>query len=596
MHPITDTLCPGCFAETGHTNPCPHCGYDETAQRATFLLPHRTLLAGQFLVGRVLGKPGGFGVTYLGWDLSLATRVAIKEYLPRDLVGRATDCTTIAPHAGDEDAQFRVGLEQFLREARTLAQIEHPNIVRVRHFFETNGTAYLVMDYYRGLSLAEFLERQGGRLPEEQARAILLPILDGLRAVHAKGFLHRDIKPQNIYLAGTESGGARPVLLDFGAARQAAGEHSRSLSVMLTPGYAPFEQYHRKGRQGPWTDIYGAAAVLYHLVTGEAPPEATERRDGTPLRPAVDFGVSRALSDLLTQALSMAPELRPESVQAFQARLALSANREPPATRNPVAATGGAVSALGQTMAPSQASGQTSVRRSGAGHQPAEIPWRRRPVVLAGGVTLLVLCGWFIGHTVQHNALQRQRHEADERAFALAKGADTAAAYSAYLETCAAGGCGHRFEAEDRLADLTTEAARATAAAEAAKRLRAPEAADPARAEPAAQPAPAAEAEAAKAAEKARAADAERASRIEAAAERLQAAKQAILEWQAREEQEAAQRLKALEEQDRADRAERERATNAERIRGDTCATWRSFYERERTDYNRSMMERSCRQ
>ena len=103
------------------------------------------------------------------------------------------------------------------------------------------------MDYYQGLSLAEYLDQFGGRLPEDQAKQLMLPILDGLRAVHAKDFLHRDIKPQNIYLARLDSGGVRPILLDFGAARQAMGEHSRSLSVVLTPGYAPFEQYHRKG-------------------------------------------------------------------------------------------------------------------------------------------------------------------------------------------------------------------------------------------------------------------------------------------------------------------------------------------------------------
>ncbi|MCG6861053.1 MAG: protein kinase [Chromatiaceae bacterium] len=156
-------------------------------------------------------------------------------------------------------------------EARTLARLDYPNIVRVRQFFEANGTAYLVMDYYEGISLAEHLEKlgQNGRLSEDSAKRLVLPILDGLRTVHAKGFLHRDVKPQNIYLAHTDSGGVRPILLDFGAARQAMGERSRSLSVVVSAGYAPFEQYHRKGSQGPWTDICAAAAVLYRAVTGK---------------------------------------------------------------------------------------------------------------------------------------------------------------------------------------------------------------------------------------------------------------------------------------------------------------------------------------
>ncbi len=386
----TTTRCPGCFTQKGRSNPCPQCGYDETAQRATFLLPHRTLLTGQFIVGRVLGKPGGFGVTYLGWDLSLATRVAIKEYLPRDLVGRASDRATIAPHSREDDDQFRFGLDQFMREARTLAQIDHPNIVRVRQFFEANGTAYLVMDYYRGLSLAEYLEHHGGRLPEDRAWAIMIPILDGLRAVHAKGFLHRDIKPQNIYLARTESGGARPLLLDFGAARQAMGERSRSLSVVLTPGFAPFEQYHRKGRQGPWTDIYGAAAVLYLLVTGETPPEANERMAGDELKPATTFGVSPTLSDALGAALALTPEARPQTVPEFQTRLAgreARQSRSPAPTQSPV--RDGAVPA-GRPAPASPAARSVPARSATAAHSPGQ-RIRLLPILFFVGLWLIAL-------------------------------------------------------------------------------------------------------------------------------------------------------------------------------------------------------------
>ncbi|MCU0933970.1 MAG: serine/threonine protein kinase, partial [Thiobacillaceae bacterium] len=238
-------LCPGCFQEKPDVATCPHCGYDESLKRSPLVLPHHTPLnQGRYSVGRLLGKPGGFGITYLAWDERLLTRVAIKEYLPRELSGRDTDHQTVVAHSGEDAETFAFGLERFLEEARTLARLDHPNIVRVRDFFEEHGTAYLVMDYYDGLTLAEYLSRQpGGKIGEDQAIGILMPILDGLREVHAKGFLHRDIKPQNIYLTT----GNRPILLDFGAARQAMGAHSRSLSVVLSEGYAPIEQYQRKG-------------------------------------------------------------------------------------------------------------------------------------------------------------------------------------------------------------------------------------------------------------------------------------------------------------------------------------------------------------
>jgi len=321
--PNPATLCPGCFKEAGGDTPCPHCGYDEQAPRPAKTLAPRTLLHGQFLVGRVLGRPGGFGITYLGWDLGLHRRVAIKEYFPRDIAGRETDRTTVTPDSTDDAPNFQHGLEQFQTEARTLARLDHPNIVRIHQVLAAHGTAYLVMEYYPGLTLAEHLERQsGGRLPEATALALMQQILDGLRAVHAEGLLHRDIKPQNIYLAATRGGNARPVLIDFGAARQVAGERSRSLSVLLTPGYAPLEQYSRRGKQGPWTDVYAVAAVLYRMLTGLTPPDAHDRNEGEPLPPAARFGISAPVSAALDRALAMAAGERTQSVVALQQALA----------------------------------------------------------------------------------------------------------------------------------------------------------------------------------------------------------------------------------------------------------------------------------
>ncbi|MCF8210295.1 MAG: protein kinase [Rhodoferax sp.] len=316
--PATTKLCPGCFANKGLLSTCPHCGYDESFKRGTLVLPHHTLLHhGQYLIGKVLGKPGGFGITYLAFDTKLETKVAIKEYLPRDLAGRDGDHATIRAHSADDAEHFRYGLTQFLQEARTLARFDHANIVRVRNFFEENGTGYLVMDYYDGMTLADYLGQQPqGKLPEQTAINILMPILDGLREVHAKNFLHRDIKPQNVYLTT----GNRAILLDFGAARQAMSERSRSLSVVLSEGYAPYEQYHRRGEQGPWTDIYACAAVLYHAFAGEPPPPATERMTKDELSIGA-LGITATLANALRLGLAVNHKNRPQTMAAFQALL-----------------------------------------------------------------------------------------------------------------------------------------------------------------------------------------------------------------------------------------------------------------------------------
>ena len=313
-------ICPACFQETFANGTCSSCGFDEAAPQSPLLLPPGTpLMNGQYLVGKILGKPGGFGITYLGWDSQLATFVAIKEYLPREVAGRHFDRLTVSAHTSADAEHFRYGLEQFLLEARTLAQFDHPNVVRVRTFFQENGTAYLVMDYLQGNSLHDHLTTVGGRMPEKMALDTMLPILDGLREVHAKGFLHRDIKPQNIYI--TTNG--RPILLDFGTARQAMSGLNRGMTTILTPGYAPWEQYHRHGKQGAWTDIYACAATLYHLVTGSVPPEAAERVAQDALIPPAQIvpGLSPHFNAAVTQALAIDPASRPQDVATFQAAL-----------------------------------------------------------------------------------------------------------------------------------------------------------------------------------------------------------------------------------------------------------------------------------
>ena len=199
---------------------------------------------------------GSFGITYKAWDHRLQTYVALKEYLPLEFAVRETDSATVAPRSEKVTHQFQFGLKGFLEEARTLAQFRDARIVRITNFMEANGTAYLVMDYEEGESLDGLLRREQRRLEEPEVLRVMIPVLEGLCIVHRAGVLHRDVKPANIYLRAQGS----PLLLDFGAARHALGEETQNLTSIVTPGYGPFEQYQRTGKQGPWTDVYGAGA------------------------------------------------------------------------------------------------------------------------------------------------------------------------------------------------------------------------------------------------------------------------------------------------------------------------------------------------
>ena len=279
--------------------------YRNALPPGTELMEHR--------IESVLGA-GGFGLTYLAWDAHLQKRVAIKEYLPAEFALRALD-GTVVPVATQRQDDYRWGLDRFLQEARTLARFSHPHIVRVNRYFEANNTAYMVMEYEEGESLNRLLKREPYPA-EDRLRAILSPILDGLRAVHEAGFLHRDIKPSNIFLRGEAS----PVLLDFGAARHAIGG-AAAYTAVVTPGYAPIEQYSEEARQGPWSDIYAVSGVFYRAVTNENPPDAVSRlrrdRVGVMLAGARDR-YSVPLLCAIGWALEMDEGRRPQSVAQWQ--------------------------------------------------------------------------------------------------------------------------------------------------------------------------------------------------------------------------------------------------------------------------------------
>ncbi|HYI70364.1 MAG TPA: serine/threonine-protein kinase [Skermanella sp.] len=275
----------------------------------------------EYCIQKVLGH-GGFGITYLAHDQRLDRKVAIKEFMPADLAAREAGSTVI-PRSPTVEQDYNWGLDRFLKEARTLAQFSHANIVRVLTLFEANKTAYIVMCYEEGVSLGDHLKARGGTIPASELAAIAEPLLDGLDAVHKAGFLHRDIKPSNIFLRANGT----PILLDFGTARQTIGNISRSMASVLTPGYAPIEQYTAQGRQGEWTDIYGMGAVLYTCISGRAPPEAPARieahaaKEPDPLKPAAVIGrgrypapflkaIDRSLALLAKDRLQSVAELR----------------------------------------------------------------------------------------------------------------------------------------------------------------------------------------------------------------------------------------------------------------------------------------------
>ena len=286
-------------------------------------LPQGTRIR-DFEFHRVLGH-GGFGITYLGWNLALDIPVAIKEYLPTDLATREPN-GAVVPQTSQSQSDFRWGLDRFLDEARILARFQHPHIVRIHQYFEAHRTAYIAMDYVEGETLSDLLKRKG-RMVEDEVKAVLYPLLNALEVVHRADFLHRDIKPGNIVLRDKDGS---PVLLDFGAARQAVGAKSRSVTSIVTPGYAPIEQYSTKGKQGPWTDIYALGGVCYRALTGHMPDDATERMRDDPLVLAAKrchLGASKAFLSVIDWAMVVNEGDRPQSIEAW--REAMEAETSP---------------------------------------------------------------------------------------------------------------------------------------------------------------------------------------------------------------------------------------------------------------------------
>jgi len=320
------------MTDTKGKDPCPNCDAPLIFENeAPALRPRTRLHDEQYLVGKRLGR-GGFGITYLALDTGLQMRVAIKEFFPKQIAGRGTNQTQVVPNTKEYVDHYEYGLSKFLEEAQMLAHFNHRTIVPVLFFFRENNSAYFVMRYIEGKTLESHIKELQGKISEQELLKIMLRVLEGLQVLHEKSTFHRDIKPQNIYLAND----GYPLLLDFGSARQAMQDENQTLSVFFTPGYAPIEQYpsgKHPGtgniRQGAWTDIYACAATLYSCFRGsfrngllEPPLEPTDRLINTnalpPIHTVSKTKLSAPVANAIMAGLELYSEHRPQSVSEFQ--------------------------------------------------------------------------------------------------------------------------------------------------------------------------------------------------------------------------------------------------------------------------------------
>jgi serine/threonine protein kinase len=426
-----------------------------------------------YVLERVLGQ-GGFGITYLARDTNLDQAVAIKEYLPVDVATRRADAT-VRPRSDEQGERYRWGLDRFIQEARTLARFDHPNIVRVLSVFEQNGTAYMVMRFEEGENFASLLDRKR-TLAEKDLMRLLLPVLDGLRLVHDAGFIHRDIKPDNIHIRADGT----PVLLDFGSARHSLG-HARTVTILVAPGYAPFEQYYSSGEdQGPWTDIYSLGATCYRTIAGVPPMDAIARSKGILgstrelLVPATAVGSGRYSERLLTaidHALAFAEKDRPASIALWRAELL--GDQSVPAS----ATTG---------KSPASQSDRTPRRTTvpSSPPVPARAPFAQTAALAAVFVVIALLAGGIGAYLMTRGAkLPEEQARMPPTPTVLTADAQKAAAEKAALEKIAAKAAAEKALAEKAaaetaaaekvLAEKAENTARARAAAEKAAKAKA---------------------------------------------------------------------------------------------------------------------------
>ena len=311
-------LCDSCFLEVSeNTVECPHCGYRAEARASwqPVILPLGAVLADKYIVGKMLGM-GGFGITYLAYDRAENRRVAIKEYFPSALSSRTSGDTAVISMLGEERSdEFRRGAQKFYEEAERIACFDdEPSIIHVYEFFYQNNTAYYVMEYLDGQDLAHYIMNRSKEISVGSVLYILDKVSDALTVVHNANFLHRDIAPDNIFVC--RNGEIK--LIDFGAARQYMTQESQSMSVIVKMGFAPIEQYQKKGKQGPWTDIYALGATAYYMLTGKKPDDAFSRSSYDEM----DYAdIPAPVARLLKKMLAVSPAKRYQTVHELKRML-----------------------------------------------------------------------------------------------------------------------------------------------------------------------------------------------------------------------------------------------------------------------------------
>lgn len=309
---MASDLCMNCFSVKGQYVVCPYCGYaEETPPRQPHYLTPGTVLGDHFIVGTSIGV-GGFGITYRAYDATLGVIVAVKEFYPVGLVNRSPGERRVGLLSGDKEKQYQEQISRFLMEAQSIAQFgKAKDIVNVYDFFKDNNTAYIIMEYIDGVLLKDYLEKQG-RMDVQTALAIIEPIVEAVKKIHAQGIIHRDISPDNIFIAGDDA----VKVFDFGAARLNDSKEGLAAEKVIKVGYSAPEQYRDASDQGYYTDIYSIGAILYQMVTGEKPVESTERefRDEMPSPRELGVDIDNNLDRAIMEALAVQPELRIQGI------------------------------------------------------------------------------------------------------------------------------------------------------------------------------------------------------------------------------------------------------------------------------------------